>query len=138
MQPALQRSSTDHHQNHHHRQIAVLPRLLHNRGYLQLKVRVGQHSDTNHKYPPEIDHNALPVLILKSELAVGVSRLLVQLGGLGGKWLEGIYLEETYSWDMKHRDLLGGSAFDGLVVEDFLVLANRTALYVRRCPTSAT
>jgi hypothetical protein len=39
---------------------------------------------------------------------------------------------------MKHRDPLGDSTFDGLVVEDFLVLANRTVLYVRRCPTSAT
>jgi len=99
---------------------------------------LSQRSATNHKYPPEIDHNALPVLILKSELDVGVSRLLVQLGGLGGKWLEGIYLEETCSGDVKHRGPLGGSTFDTLDVADLLVPANRTGLYVRRCPTSAT
>jgi hypothetical protein len=138
VQPALQRCPTDHHQKHNHRQIAVLPRLLHNRGYLQLNVRISQRSATNHEYPPEVDYIGLLALILKSELDVGVSRLLVQLGDLDGKWLEGIYLEGRCFGDMKHRDPLGDSTFDGLVVEDFLVLANRTVLYVRRCPTSAT
>jgi len=99
---------------------------------------LSQRSATNHKYPPEIDHNGLPVLILDSGLVVGVPRLLVQFGGLGGKWLEGIYLEETCSGDMKHRDPLGDSTFDTLVVAELLVLVSRTGLYVRRCPTSAT
>lgn len=73
MQTAPQRSSTDHHQNHYNRQISVLLLVLHLRGYLQLNVRVSQHSATNHKYPSDIDHIGLLVLILKSELDAEVS-----------------------------------------------------------------
>jgi len=89
---------------------------------------LSQRSATNHKYPPGIDQNGLPVLTLNSGLVVGIPRLLVQFGSLGGKWLEGFYLEETCSGDMKHRDPLGDSTFDTLVVSDLLVPANRTGL----------
>ena len=73
MQLAPRHSSTDHHQSHHNRQIAVLLLVFHNRGYLLLNVRVSQHSATNHEYPSDVDHIGLLVLILKSELDGEVS-----------------------------------------------------------------
>lgn len=77
-------------------------------------------------------------MILDLEVDGETSRLLAQLGDLDDKWLEDIYLEGTCFGGMKYRVRLGGSVFDTLLLVKLLVLPNRMALYVRRCPTSKT